>query len=104
MTSNALVCPGLCGMCGVLCGTLCGVKSLINKACAVCAVSRLTGAGGRVCAKPDFQHTRTHTQKPIGIPHIPHIPHTPYVARTYVQPHTAHVAAHTAHSFFQEKR
>lgn len=54
MTTLALIRPALCGVCGVLCGTLCGIKSLIYKACAVCAVSRLTGAGGRVSAWADF--------------------------------------------------
>ncbi len=51
MTASALIFPVLCGVCGVVCGTLCGVKSLIYKACAVCAVSLLTGGvRARECA------------------------------------------------------
>lgn len=44
--------PTLCGMCGIQCGIQCGTKSLISKACAVCAISAFTGARARACVCP----------------------------------------------------
>lgn len=82
----------LCGMCGICAVSLCGIKSLILKGCAVCAVSRLTWVGGRVCLRA---HMRTRTR--AGIPHIPHIPHTLYESSTCTSSHTAHDTPHTAH-------
>lgn len=87
MTSNALIFPVLCGVCGVVCGTLCGVKSLIYKACAVCAVSLLTGRAG-ACVRSLIFNTHTHTRKTHRhTAHTAHTAHPLHIKHLHVSPY-----------------
>lgn len=98
--------PNLCGMCGIVCGILCGIKSLIYKACAVCAVSALHGrvcvgvrTHERTCAWAGVRACTCAPAPAHRIPHIPHIPHTLYKSTGYVRaiPHEIpHTIPHTS--------
>ena len=94
----------LCGMCGIACGIPCGVKSLIHKACAVCAVSTAhlpmcvrvqARAGAHPCAHP-WAHLHTaHTAHTAHALHIKHLrapayrtPHRTYRTPTRAPSHS----------------
>lgn len=103
MSTCATTRPVLCGMCGDLCGMLCGIKLLISKACAVCAVSPSTCMRARTRENALRPHGKKLSRARIGIPHIPHTPHNAYISTTYAMPDTAHHTAHTAHTHSDEK-